>query len=211
MDRANLTPLAGFLAVLAISSSTALAAPVNFSGISAGLVTTATGQDFPYTIGSGPATGTLNVRYLSGDITTLTTGQSPDPTGFYVLQSPALAPVTFRFTLDGKRGLRVNSNETLTAREQNTFTLPAGSPSWSIVAVSNATIASTSDAVTFTGTLESPPYGQFAIQTITQSFDFTVVNIPGYPIYGSALSIDVVDVATPVMRSSWGRVKQLFR
>jgi hypothetical protein len=199
------------LALLAFGSSNALAAPVNFSGINAALVTSGTGQDFPYTIGSGPATGTLKVRHLSGDITTLTTGQSPDPTGFYVVQSPALAPVTFRFTFDAPCYLQINSNETLTAREQNTFTLPAGSLGWSIVAVSNATIVSTSDAVTFTGTLESPPYGQFAIRTITQSFDFTVVNIPAYPVYGSGISIDVGDLVTPVRRSSWGRIKRLFR
>lgn len=206
------TLLNASIVVLALGSSNALAAPVNFSGINTALVTSATGQGFPYTFGSGPATGTLNVRHLSGDIrTTLTTGESPDPTGFYVLQSPGLAPVTFRFTFDAPCYLQINSNETLTAIEQNTFTLPAVGPGWSIVAVTNATVASTSDAVTFTGTLGSPPYGHFAIRTITQSFDFTVVNFQGYLQYGSAISIDVGDLATPTRRSSWGAIKRLFR
>ena len=203
--------LALLFAVFSMCGSIAKAAPVDFTGINVALVTSASGQDFAYTVGLGPTTGTLNVRWLSGDISTLTVGQSPDPTGFYVLQSPALSPVTFKFTFDAPRDIAINSNETLTAREQNTFTLPPGSPGWSIISVVDATVAPSADAVTFTGTRESPPYGQFSISTFTESFDFLVTNIPGYPIYGSGLSIDVLDHVTSAGRSSWDNVKRLYR
>src|SRR5262245_13607563 len=92
-------PLAASIA-LALLCPAAHAAPVDFTGINSALVSSPSGQDFTYVLGAGPTTGTVNVRLISGDITVLTTGESPDPHGFYVLQFPALTPAQFRFTFD---------------------------------------------------------------------------------------------------------------
>lgn len=82
----RIAPVAALLAVLVLCH-TAGAVTVNFSGISSASVSSPGGQDFPYVVGSGSAMGVLNVRLISGDISTLTTGASPDRTGFYILWS----------------------------------------------------------------------------------------------------------------------------
>lgn len=194
--------------LLPLLCSPANAATVNFSGISSALVSSPAGQDFTYLVGPGPTTGVLNVRLVSGDISTLTRGASPDPNGFYILQNGALSPALFRFSFDVTRSFLINSNETLTQLETNTFSLPSGGSAWTVISSSNATVDNTGSQVSFLG---SPQYGQFAVSAGAGSIDFLVSNAPGFPLYGSAISIEVVDQATPTKATSWGRTKALYR
>src|SRR5262249_35744809 len=152
----------------------------------------------------------VNVRLISGEITTLTTGQGPDPYGFYALQSPALTPMLFRFTFDQPRGFVITSNETLTPLEMNTFSLPSGGSGWNLLSATYCTVNSSGGEVSFVGTIASSPYGQFALSAAGGAFDFLITNTPGYPIYGSALSIDVADRATPTRATSWGQLKARY-
>jgi len=205
----RILPVAAILQAVALTLSHA--AVIDFTGISASLVTSSAGQDFSYMIGSGPAVGTLNVRHISGDISQLTTGSSPDLTGFYVLQSGALAPVLFRFTFDQPRRLHILSNETLTSLETNTLQLPSGSSDWTVFSFSNASMSASPLTISFVGLNKFGPYGQFALGATAPSFDFLVTNEAGFPIYGSALSLDVLDMATATQSTSWGRLKAMFR
>jgi hypothetical protein len=148
---------------------------------------------------------------MSGDMTGLTTGESPDPYGIDALQSPALTPMLFRFTFDQPRGFVITSNETLTPLEMNTFSLPLGGSGWNLLSATNCTVNNSGGEVSFVGTIASPPYGQFALSAAGGAFDFLVTNTPGYPYYGSALSIDVVDQATPTKGTSWGHLKSRYR
>jgi hypothetical protein len=176
---------------------------VDFSGISSALVSSPGGQDFTYVLGPGPTTGILNVRLISGDATGgITTGGGPDPHGIYILQlAGALTP----------RGVLITSNETLTAHETNTFSFASGGSPWLVLGSSDATVNNTGAQVAFVGVNDSPPYGQFAVSAAAVSFDFLVSNAPGWPYYGSALSLEVVDRTVPAQSTSWGRIKSLYR
>ncbi len=74
MARARQFFLVAAVVLLPLFCSNANAATVNFSGISSALVSSPSGQNFTYVLGLGPTTGVLNVRLISGDISTLTTG-----------------------------------------------------------------------------------------------------------------------------------------
>ena len=206
----RIAPAAALLAVL-VPCRTVGAVTVDFSGISSASVSSRGGQDFPYVVGSGSATGVLNVRLISGDISTLTTGADPDPTGFYILQIGALTPALFRFTFDRPRGVLIASNETLTGLETNTFSLAPGEGPWSVLSVSYASLENAGSEVTFVGLNNSPPYGHFLISAVASSFDFLVSNAPGFSVYGSAISLEVLDVATPSKSLGWGQLKNLYR
>jgi hypothetical protein len=185
---------------------------VDFSGISSALVASPDGQEFTYVLGSGPTTGILNVRLVSGDATGgITTGASPDPNGIYILQLPgALTPALLRFTFDQPRGFQITSNETLTAHETNTSSFVSGGSPWQVLSSSDATVNNTGTQVTFVGVNDSPPYGQFAVSAAAGSFDFLVSNAPDWPIYGSALSLVVVDRPVPAVRISIGQLKAKY-
>lgn len=163
---------------------------VNFTGINKAAVTSAGGENFLYQIGGVPA-GTLNVRLLSGDLDSVTTGSSPDSTGFYAIQSsPNLAAATFRFTLDVTQTVVITENESLTSLEDNSFTMPSGT--WDVLSVSQATVSNSGSTVDFHGTSTSPGGTAYSIRGSTNSFDFQIQNSAGFPSYGSAISLQVV-------------------
>ncbi len=183
-------PAAALLtSLLYCGAARATDSPISFSGISLGPVSQPAGQNFPY-IPAGGGTEFLNVRLLSGNVSSLQPGASPDQNGFYVLQSAPLTPMSFRFTFPGTRAFVINSNETLTARETNSFTLGPGSGPWTVLGSSDVNLSQTASNVTFVGLNDPPgPYGQFSISATADSFDFEVDNAPGFSLYGSAISI----------------------
>ena len=143
--------------------------------------------------------GTLNVRLVSGFPDSVQPGTSPDPTGFYARQYASSghigSPMTFRFTFDTPLAYIVSQNETLTNLEQNTFT--TSGVGWSVLTSSNVAISNSGPVINIIGTLSVPPYGNFVISSSSQSFDFTITNFPGFPEYGSAISLDVVATQSP--------------
>jgi hypothetical protein len=187
------------------------AVTVDFSGVNSASVSSPSGQDFTYVVGSGPSTGILNVHFLSGSIGDLTTGSGPDANGFYMLQSGPQTPALFRFTFDQPRDFLITSNETLTVLETNTFSLPVGGGAWSVLSASNAGVSGSGPQVSFVGLVPNGPFGQFALRAAAISFDFLISNAPGFPTYGSAISVEVLDHTTPTKATSWGRVKSLYR
>jgi len=176
----------------AVTSSPAKGARVDFSGVDLVTVSSPAGQDFSYLVGSGPATGSVNVRLLSGSIIDLTTGEAPDLTGLLAREhSSNLSPATFQFTFDAPRSLRIDENETLTAAEVNAFTLPSGT--WNLLSMVNATSNTSGSTISFTGTTYFGPYGHYSISGAGSSFDFRITNTPAFTgIYGSGISIDVL-------------------
>ncbi len=180
--------------LLTAATSPAEGARVNFSGVDLESVSDVNGQNFSYTVGTGPETGTVNVRLLSGTINQLTTGQGPDPTGLYVIEHylHLTPPATFRFTFGGaSRAFRIDENETLTAAETNAFTLPSGA--WTLVSMADATKSESGSTISFTGTNYVSPFGYYSISGTGFSFDFTITNISYFiGLYGSGISIDVL-------------------
>ncbi len=112
---------------------------------------------------------------------------------------------------DQPRGFLITSNETLTALETNTFSFASGGSPWIVLSSSNASVNNTGSQVSFVGLNASGPYGQFAVSAAAGSFDFLVSNAPGFSLYGSAISVEVVDQATPTKAMSWGRIKASYR
>jgi hypothetical protein len=165
---------------------------VNFSGVNVASVASESGQDFAYTVDGSARTETLNVRLIAGQASSLLLqpGDSPDQQGFYALQSSDLTPATFRFTFDVARTFRVDENETMASLERNTFLLPASN--WAVLAVSEATVTGTGSSVSFVGNNQFGPYGSYAIQGSSATFDLQIVNSPGFPVYGSAISLSIV-------------------
>lgn len=188
------------------------AATVDFSSVSIAQVSSPAGQNFPYVLGAGPANGTLNVRVISGDISNLTIGGGgPDAHALYVLQVGALTPVRFRFQFDQPRSFQVTSNETLTALETNTFSYATAGNPWIVLTSSHATVTNTGSEVSFVGVNISSPYGQFSVAGGASSFDFLVSNAPGFSVYGSAISLNIIDETTATTDVSWGHLKRLYR
>ncbi len=178
--------------LLAGASSSSEGARVNFTGVDLATVSSPAGQNFTYLVGSGPGTGSVNVRLLSGAITQLTTGEAPDLTGLLAYEhSDNLSPATFRFTFDAPRTLRIDENETLTKAETNAFTLPAGT--WDLLSMVNATSNTSGPTISFTGTTYFGPYGHYSISGAGPSVDFTITNTTAFiGLYGSGISIDVL-------------------
>jgi hypothetical protein len=179
-----------FTTILLAARMAATAATINFTGIDMAAVASVSGQNFTYTNGTRPTTGTVNVRQITGTPSSLVTGQSPDATGFYVQEGgDNLSPMVFRFTFDTSRNFTVTQNETLENLEINSFTLPSGS--WTVLSASYATTTGSGSNITFTGVNMGPPYGTYSIAGSGSSFDFAITNLAGYSIYGSAISVDV--------------------
>ncbi len=182
--------IAACIAVICSALSQAPAATVDFSNVDLATVSSASGQDFTYTVGAGPTTGTLNVRLVSGLLSSLTAGSSPDTTGLYAQQdSSDLTPVVLRFTLSTSQKFAISENETLTTLENNAFTLPSGA--WTVISSSGATVGGSGSNVNFQGISDSPAPVAYSIQGTSSSFDFQITNTPGYPFYGSAISVNV--------------------
>lgn len=179
-----------FTTILLAARMAATAATINFTGIDMAAVASVSGQNFTYTNGTGPTTGTVNVRQITGTPSSLVTGQSPDATGFYVQEGGGnLSPMVFRFTFDTSRNFTVTQNETLENLEFNSFTLASGS--WTVLSKAYATTTGSGSNITFVGVNMGPPYGTYSIAGSGSSFDFAITNYPGYPSYGSAISVDV--------------------
>lgn len=185
----------GWVMTLTAATLPAANAAVNFTGVDLTAVSSPAGQNFPYTVEGSSETGTLNVRLIEGDVSSVQTGQSPDLFGFYALQNVNnLTPATFRFSFDVARTFRVDQNETLTDIERNTFTLP--SSQWDVLSSSNAVVTETGPSVSFLGTIASPPFGTYSIRGSGAFFDFQIVNSNAFPIAGSAISLSVVPEPT---------------
>lgn len=190
MNRSHRLFLSAALAAVALSAvRPAAAQTVDFSGVNLTQVSSGVGQNFAF------ATGSVNVRLLSGAVSSLTTGSSPDPTGFYALQSGDLTPAIFRFTFDKVTSFAILENESLASYEVNEFLLPGGA--WSNVTTSNATASGTSSDVVFRGNNGAPPYGDYSLEGTGLSFDFRIANDPAVPTYGSAISLNIGAVAVP--------------
>ena len=186
----RILPVAAVLLLVAASlGPQAGAAIVDFTGVTSAAVSSAFGQTFNYTVGA--SSGTLTVKLVGGQVGSLQTGSAPDPNGFYGIQSAGdLTPGTFRFTFDVPRTFQISQNESLANIEKNAFTLPSGS--WSILALTDASVTNNGSNVGFVGNNGSPPYGYYAIQGSGPSFDYQITNLPGYPQYGSAISLNVI-------------------
>lgn len=166
---------------------------IDFTEISLSDVSSPDGQDFLYSIGAGSTVGNLNVRLVTGQVSDLLTGADPDPNGFYAFQqSSDLTPATFRFTFDSLVHFQIAENETLTNRETNIFTAATGS--WSVLSSSNTLIENSGSKITLQGTNNDPPYGDYVIAGSGNSFDFEIINTPGFGTYGSAVSINVTNM-----------------
>ena len=171
-------------------SGVALANTVNFTGISQGQVESPLGQSFAYTRNDG-SSGTLNVRKISGALHSVSIGSAPDATGFYALQSGAnLTPVVFRFAFSGNEHIEITENEGVTALEANDFTLPSGA--WTVIDQQFVNISQTGPQISIQGTLSSPPYGYFKILGDGTVFDYRIVNAPGFTLYGSSISLNML-------------------
>lgn len=178
--------LSALSGIMIASSNAAL---IDFSGVDLGPVSSPSGQTFTYTVGAGPDTGILTVWLISGSVSSLRPGYSPDSTGFYAL-SGSTDPIVFRFTFDTLRTFTITENETLTALENNAFTLPSGA--WTILSASGAAVGGAGSNINFQGVTDSPSPEAYSIEGIGTSFDFAITNTPGFPIYGSSISVDVV-------------------
>jgi hypothetical protein len=100
-----------FTTILLAAGMAATAATIDFTGIDMAAVASVSGQDFTYTNGTGPTTGTVNVLQITGTPSSLVTGSTPDATGFYVLQYGGGDPMVFRFTFDTSRNFTITQNE----------------------------------------------------------------------------------------------------
>jgi hypothetical protein len=186
------------LATILLSAGTAAtAATIDFTGIDIAQISSWGGQDFTYTNGSGPSTGTVNVSLNYGNPTALQTGAGPDTTGFYALQDGGnLTPMSFHFSFDVPQSFTITQNESLAEIEVNSFTLPSGS--WTLLSMDNATSTGSGTNITFVGANNTGPWGTYAISGSGSSFDFAITNFAGFPDYGSAISLDVGAVVGPV-------------
>jgi uncharacterized repeat protein (TIGR01451 family) len=168
----------------------AMPTTINFTGIDMAAVASVSGQNFTYTIGSGPATGTVNVRQITGTPSSLLTGSTPDVTGFYAEETgDDLSPMVYRFTFDTSRNFTITQNEYLANLEINSFTLPSGS--WTVLSTADATTTGSGSNISFVGVNGAPPYGTYSIAGSGASFDFAITNLAGYSLYGSAISVQV--------------------
>ncbi len=185
-----------FIAILLAVPQIANADTIDFTGINLGAVASLPGQTFAYTNASDGATGMVTVLLVSGSPSAVQTGSTPDTTGFYALQtSDDLTPMVFRFTFDVTRSFTITQNEYLADLEVNSFTLPLGA--WNLMSMAYSDATTNGSTLTFVGQNGSPPYGTFVIAGTGMSFDFSITNAPGYPEYGSAISIDVGPVTEP--------------
>ncbi len=185
----------------------AKAATVNFTGIDLADVSSADGQNFAFTAGGGPATGSVNVRLLSGDASAVTAGASPDTTGFNAEQydpsqnGSGLTPAVYEFTFNVAETFTLTQNESLTTYERNGFTLVSGG-AWTVLSSSNVDTVINGSDISFTGAggaNQQPPYGQYDIEGTGTTFDFTITNFVGLINYGSAISVDVVPEPGPAV------------
>ena len=181
--------LSTLIAVLFAAPFAATAAPIDFSAVN--LHDVMSGQVFSYTVGSGPATGTVTVTLISGMASSVEPGLSPDATGFYALQyAPTLPPMTFHFAFDTPRDFIIAENETQATCEVNAFTLSSGA--WSELPAAYTTATSSGSTITFVAWNNEPPYGDYAIKGTGSWFDFQITNSPKFPYYGSAISVNVI-------------------
>jgi hypothetical protein len=174
------------VATVALALGTARAQVVDFTGLNLAAVSSTSGENFAVTGGS------LNVRLISGDVSALDPGFSPDPTGFYVHQVPSnLTPAVFQFTLPTPQTFVITQNESLTALEVNGFSSPSNP--WTVLSAANATVTTSNGGlqVGFQGTTNNPPYGTFQLLGSGQSFNFTVADSAGFDEYGSAISLNL--------------------
>lgn len=180
-----------FTTILLAARLAATAATINFTGIDMAAVASVAGQNFIYTNGAGPTTGTVNVRQITGTPSSLLTGSTPDVTGFYAEETAGdLSPMVFRFTFDTSRNFTITQNEFLANLEFNSFTLASGS--WTVLSTAYATTTGSGSNISFVGVNGSPgPYGTYSIAGSGSSFDFAITNLAGYSVYGSAISVDV--------------------
>ena len=171
----------------------ARAETIDFTGVNLAAVASPAGQDFPYVAGSGGATGVVTVRLVSGTPSSLQAGSVPDALGFYALQSGNLTPMIFRFTFDVSRSFTIKQNEYQADIEVNSFTLSSGA--WEVLSATDTTPSTNGSTVTFVAANGVPPYGNFALAGTGTAFDFQITNSPGYPVYGSAISVNVLSGA----------------
>jgi hypothetical protein len=185
--------------MLSVMMVQAYAATISFDGVNLSSVSSASGQDFVYTVGAGLEGGTLNVRLLSGAVSSVTTGSSPDPTGFYVLQTSSdLQPMIFRFTFDAIRNCTISQNETQNAIELNSFTISEGS--WRLLDAVNTNATYSGSRIMFEAENNGPPYGDYAIAGTGRFFDVEIRNLTGFSDYGSAISVNVVpEPGSPIL------------
>lgn len=182
---------------------TAEASPIDFTGVNASAVSSPAGQNFSYSVGNGPESGILNVRLISGGAYSLTTGSSPDPLGFYVMQSSSdLSELVFRFSFDTNRQFFIDENESQTALELNSFSLQSGT--WDILSTSNTSASVNGSTVVFSADNNSPPYGHYSIAATGTYFDYLIKNTPAWPGYGSAISVRAESVSVPEIDSAAG-------
>jgi len=185
--------------MLSLFAQTALVAEatlVDFTGINTSAVSSPNGQNFAYRVGDGPDHGILNVHLLSGGQYSLTTGSQPDTKGFYALQSSTdLSELIFRFTFDTARRFIISENETQAALELNAFSLASGT--WNVLSSLDTVPSFNGSTVTFSATNNSPPYGHYVISATGSYFDFSIKNSPGFPVYGSSISVEAVPDAVP--------------
>ena len=193
-----------------LAATMAHGAAIDFSGVNPAFVTSSAGQDFAYQIGTGGPVGIVNVRLISGDYYSIQPGHSPDPTGFYLLQTGSIGTVVIRFTFDREQRFLVSSNETLTDFERNRFVVPSFAHPWALVGASLCTVSNVGQTIEFLGT-SAPPYGQFQIANIGTTFDYVIVNMPGISLYGSGISVDMMSAVTATRQASWGTLKARFR
>lgn len=190
-----------FVTLVSAISGNAPAARVDFTGVDISLVASPAGQNFSYFPGTGVDRGTLNVRLLSAanGAVSLKTGSSPDPTGFYVLQSPGnLTPVAFRFTFDTPHSFQIDQNETLTSVEVNAFTQPVGS--WNVLSLSFVNQTNQNSTIGITGVGTAAPYGNYSLAGAGAYFDFQVANSPFFSLFGSSISLDVGAESGPALQ-----------
>lgn len=182
------------LCVTIANSSIAMAGIISFSQVQLANIASPAGQNFSYTV--GPDNGILNVRLISGAVSNIQAGSSPDTNGLFILQNSAnLTPAKLQFTFDSSVSFTIRENETLTARESNAFTLASGS--WTVNSFSNASVSTGPSSVTFIGASNLAPFGDYSISANSNSFVFDIVNTSGIPEYGSAISLEVTAVPEP--------------
>jgi len=69
----------------------------------------------------------------------------------------------------------------------------------------------TGQSVSFTRQNMHGPYRQFQVLGASDAFDWQSSNATGFPIYGSASSIDILGYSTRTARTSWARIKRTFQ
>lgn len=189
--------MAILLAIVLAAPADTKAGTIDFTGLDLAAVASPTGQNFTYEVGFGSNTGSINVRLISGTPSSLQTGSSPDTKGFYALQTNINPPpMVFRFTFDTIRSFTIRENETQATIEFNSFTLSSGT--WTLLSASNTTPTISESNISFTALNDSPPYGDYVIAGIGSSFDYQITNSPGFPVYGSAISINIMSDPIPV-------------